>query len=258
MSKNSAPSGLLRPSAVPLWQQMATSLRLRIASGSLAPGARLPSETELGAAYRVSRITVRKAVEALMAEQLVVRTHGKGTFVALPVLRHDISSLAGIIDSITAPGAAPRTRIVTCAGVAPPPAVASVLGGGGEDVLYFRRLYELDDACFGMADVWIPGVADVIAAQADGLPAYAILRQFLHVEVARADVTIRAQRPDRTVLGHLRLPRAATVLCFERTSFCAAGRAREHTRFWVRPEHYEFSVSVDGPLRISSAVRRAA
>ena len=237
---------------------MADSLRKRIAQGSLARGGRLPSETELGSAYRVSRITVRKAVEALMAENLVVRTHGKGTFVAAPVLRHDISGLAGIIDSISSAGADLRTRLSAFGQRPAPPSVAAVLGSGAAALLHMRRLYELDGACFGLADVWIAGTMSVTAEQADQLPAYSILHTFLGVDVARADVAIRAQRARRDVLEQLRLPRSATLLCFERTSFCAAGHPREHTRFWVRPERYEFSVSVNGPLRLSSAVRRAA
>ncbi len=95
-----------------LWQQMAALLRERIARGTLAPGQRLPSEAELGTEYRVSRITVRKAVGTMAEENLVVRSQGRGTFVAERLLRHDVSGLAGIIDSITVDGTAPRTRLV--------------------------------------------------------------------------------------------------------------------------------------------------
>jgi len=69
---------LLRPSPVPLWQQMADSLRKKIGQGELAPGDRLPSETELGHSYGVSRITVRKAIETLLLDEVVVRTPGQG------------------------------------------------------------------------------------------------------------------------------------------------------------------------------------
>lgn len=249
---------LLRPSPVPLWQQMADSLRKKIGQGELAPGDRLPSETELGHSYGVSRITVRKAIETLLLDELVVRTQGKGTFVAAPVLRHELSGLAGIIDSISGDGIRPRTRLHDF-GYAPAPArVAALLSIGAEPVLRFRRIYDLDGAPFGLADVWIPGATTVSAGQADQASAYTILSKYLGVAVARADVVIRAQRADRGILGLLDLPRSASLLHFERTSRCAAGQAREHTSFWVRSERYEFSLGVNGPMPIGAALRPAA
>ena len=97
--------------ASPLLQQVATLLQERIARGTSVPEQRLPSEAELGAEYRVSRITVRKAAGTLANENLVVRSQERGTFVAERLRPHDISGLAGTIDSITVDGTAPCTRL---------------------------------------------------------------------------------------------------------------------------------------------------
>ena len=67
--------------ARPLWQQVADDLRDQITSSRLAPGARLPSETDLGYQYGVSRVTVRHAIQALADDGLVEAVHGRGTFV---------------------------------------------------------------------------------------------------------------------------------------------------------------------------------
>jgi DNA-binding GntR family transcriptional regulator len=65
----------------PIYLQIADDLRSRILDGSLQTGDKLPSETELMADYGVSRIAVRMAVDVLHNEGLVVKQHGKGTFV---------------------------------------------------------------------------------------------------------------------------------------------------------------------------------
>lgn len=240
-----------------LWQQMAALLRERIARGTLAPGQRLPSEAELGTEYRVSRITVRKAVGTLAEENLVVRSQGRGTFVAERLLRHDVSGLAGIIDSITVDGTAPRTRLVFAGPAGAPPGIAARLRTT-DQVLHLRRLYLIGEACFGLADVWMPGAAGLTLEQVGQASAYTLLGRHLHVTVARAEAAIRAQAPAGDVLKLMGLPRNTTLLCLERTSFSADGRPREHTRFWVRPENYEFSIAMDGPLRLHSALRQAA
>ena len=64
-----------------LWRQVADDLSEEITTGGLPAGARLPTEVELGAIYGVSRITVRRAVKELVAAGLVVKVHGRGTFV---------------------------------------------------------------------------------------------------------------------------------------------------------------------------------
>ena len=64
-----------------LAQRVVTGLKERILSGDLAPGSKLPSESELIAAYAVSRPVVREAVTRLRAEGLVETFQGRGSFV---------------------------------------------------------------------------------------------------------------------------------------------------------------------------------
>lgn len=70
-----------KPDARPLYLQVREILTRRISSGDLGPGAALPSEFQLADELGVSQGTVRKALDALTQERLVVRVQGKGTFV---------------------------------------------------------------------------------------------------------------------------------------------------------------------------------
>jgi DNA-binding GntR family transcriptional regulator len=69
-----------RSRPVLLYEQVAADLRADITSGRIT--GRLPGEFELAEQYGVSRVTVRTAVEVLMAEGLLVRLRGRGTYVA--------------------------------------------------------------------------------------------------------------------------------------------------------------------------------
>lgn len=65
-----------------VWRQVADDLVADIKSGELAPGWKLPSETELAESYGVARNTVRRAVAELVKEGRLVVVHGRGTYVA--------------------------------------------------------------------------------------------------------------------------------------------------------------------------------
>ena len=72
---------LNRQSFVPLYQQIKDLLLDRIEQGDLAAGDVIPSEARLGAAFQVSRLTVRQALYELRVEGYVIREKGRGTFV---------------------------------------------------------------------------------------------------------------------------------------------------------------------------------
>ncbi len=73
---------LKKQSYIPLYQQMIDKLRERIESGEYKPGQMLPSETSFCEEFGVSRITVRQAVQILTNEGLIIKRHGKGSFVS--------------------------------------------------------------------------------------------------------------------------------------------------------------------------------
>ncbi len=76
------------PAFSPLYQQIKALILQSLQSGEWKPSTAIPSEQELAARYRVSQGTVRKAIDELAAENLVVRRQGKGTFVATHAERH--------------------------------------------------------------------------------------------------------------------------------------------------------------------------
>ncbi len=75
---------LERSNPLPLYYQLKEILKQQIRAGHLAPHTALPSESELGAQYCVSRATVRQATTELVLEGLLYRQHGRGTFVCEP------------------------------------------------------------------------------------------------------------------------------------------------------------------------------
>ena len=70
------------PSFLPLYEQIKRLITRSLSEGEWTPGAMIPSEMALARRYEVSQGTVRKAINELVAENMLVRRQGKGTFVA--------------------------------------------------------------------------------------------------------------------------------------------------------------------------------
>lgn len=81
--------GLAAVSSTPLWLQLKHKLR-DLSSFHLSPGDRLPSEAELCAIFKVSRVTVRQGITALVDEGILERQQGRGTFVCPPRIPENI------------------------------------------------------------------------------------------------------------------------------------------------------------------------
>ena len=67
--------------AITLQEQLYNELATQIKSGKYKPGDRIPPELKLSEIYRVSRVTVRNAIQQLVNEDLLIKKHGKGTCV---------------------------------------------------------------------------------------------------------------------------------------------------------------------------------
>ena len=86
-------------SSSPLYHQLMQRISEDIERGKYAVGSRIPPEHELEALYKVSRVTVRRALAELTAEGLLERKQGKGTFVSTPKISQDLKSIHSFHDA---------------------------------------------------------------------------------------------------------------------------------------------------------------
>ena len=96
-------------SRVPLGREITEDLRRRIVGGEFSPGSRLPSEADLCAQYRVSRVTIRTAAKALESQGLVDIRHGSGMYVVDfgGQIRSGLQELRSMTDTIAEMGLTP-------------------------------------------------------------------------------------------------------------------------------------------------------
>jgi GntR family transcriptional regulator len=149
-------SNIDRTSYVPLYCQLVSDIIHRIDSGELKPGDRIPSERELAADLKVSRITVRQALNLLEQLSLVYREQGRGTFVAEPRL-HRVEGFGSFTEYVVSQGRQPTSRIVKQELLAADENLQDLLKlQPDEQVLHLVRVRLADDTPLAIQSAYLP------------------------------------------------------------------------------------------------------
>ena len=214
------------PAFSPLYQQIKGLILQSLQAGEWKPGEAIPSEMELAARFRVSQGTVRKAIDELAAENLVVRRQGKGTFVATHSEQHvQYRFLRLMPDSGDLDSEGPAQRnILECKRVRAPADVARALAlRSGDAVLQVRRVLSFGGVPTILEDLWLPGqsfkgLTATQMAQYQG-PTYAMFEVDFGVRMVRAVENIRAITPDAAQCELLQVPAGMPLLSVERIAY---------------------------------------
>jgi GntR family transcriptional regulator len=168
----------------PQYRQIEQALRERISA--LRPGERLPSDAELCAEFRVSRMTARNAMERLAADGLIRREPGRGSFVAIPTAHRRTNSLMTFSQEMRRAGRVPSSRVLTCV-VRPASSIeAASLGiAARQPVVHVRRLRQADGEAIALES------AVLIGDFADAIMGADLAGGSLHAALAGAGVVLR-------------------------------------------------------------------
>jgi GntR family transcriptional regulator len=225
-------------SSLPLYQQLQRALRLAIDQHILAPDDALPAERDLATDFDVSRITVRKALDGLVEEGLLVRRQGSGNFVSARVEKN-FAMLTSFSEDMRARGRTPRTVwLKRSAGTVTPEESLTLRLSPGTPVYRFHRLRFADEAPMAIE------YATVIAA---ALPALEAVNESLYEALERSGHRpVRALQRLRAMLltaeqaELLKAKPGDPGLLVERLGSLRDGRAVEFTQSFYRGEIYDF------------------
>lgn len=233
--------------------EVAGELRAQIEAGEFGAGGMLPSEATLSSAHDTSRVTVRKALEALRDEGLVDSRQGFGWFVGSEPLRQSLDTLDTLDHQLEAAGVRSERKILSFGYVDPPQRVAASLGPGS--VLEVRRLSLADGEPFALVTVWCDAAAASEISRAD--VERSAFQGLLSEPVGSATQSIGATIADADTSRDLAVPESAPLLRIRRVTRSVDGRnvlVSEH----LYPAHRtEFSVELAslGPTDEASGLR---
>ncbi len=225
-------------SPLPLYQQLQRALRQAIESRQIGPDDALPSEREIADDLHVSRITVRKAIDGLVSEGLLVRRQGAGTYVCARVEKN-FSKLTSFSEDMRARGRTPRSVwLRKSAGSVTPEEALTLRSSPGTPVFRFQRIRFADDA---------PMCIEYATVLASCLPSIDAVETSLYEALERAgNRPVRALQRLRAILFTaeqaklLQIHERDAGLLVERVGFLKDGQAMEFTQSYFRGDIYDF------------------
>jgi GntR family transcriptional regulator len=211
------------PSFQPLYEQIKALLTQSLAAGEWKPGEVIPSEIELASRYGVSQGTVRKAIDELAAENMVIRRQGKGTFVAShsePDYQYRFLRLNP--DSGRRPH--PRNLFFGLERGRAAGEVAEALQlEAGAATLGFKRVMSFngkpivfDEIVFAASR--FPGLTLAELEEFNG-SVYSFYEKVFNVRMIRARERLRAMAADSVAAAHLKVASGKPLLCIDRIAY---------------------------------------
>jgi len=237
------------PSFSPLYQQIKGLITRSLQSGEWRPGEAIPSEVELAARFRVSQGTVRKAIDELATENLLVRRQGKGTFVATHSEAQTRYRFLRLMPDEGASAEMDR-RFLDCRRMRAPGDVARALElKAGEPAVQVRRLLLAAGQPVVLDDIWLPG-QQFKGLTAERLsdyrgPMYGLFESEFGVRMIRAEEKIRAVAAQAEDAAVLCVPPGTPLLLVERLSFTYGDKPVELRRglYHTAAHHYRNALS---------------
>jgi len=221
----------------PLYRQIKDLLVQALDRGDWKPGEAIPSETELALRFQVSQGTVRKAVDELAAENLLIRRQGKGTFVST---HHEARVRFRFLRLAPNHGEAQpaESQILDCKRVRASVEIARALElKAGDPVVAIRRLLSFASVPTVVDDIYLSGVlfkgltADLLSGYVG--PLYGFLETEFGINMVRAEEKLRAVSADQDMSALLGIPKDTPMLKVDRISYTYADRPVE-----LRMGHY--------------------
>jgi GntR family transcriptional regulator, trehalose operon transcriptional repressor len=216
----------------------------RIESGELADGARVPSETELMAAYEASRGTVRRAVEMLQERGYVQKMHGKGVFVLRPAhIEFRVSGIVSFKEVNERLGRPVSTRVVEITELHADATVATLLDvAPGTPVQHIKRVRNIDgenvilDLNWFLPDL-VPGISREIAE----VSIYKHIEDDLGLQISYAERVMEAQPVTEADRRYLDLKGTSHVIVVKNRTHFYDGRQFEYTESRHRLDRFQFA-----------------
>ena len=240
-------SAVATPSFSPLYQQIKGLILQSLQAGEWKPGEAIPSEMELAARFRVSQGTVRKAIDEMATDNLVVRRQGRGTFVATHAEQQvQFRFLKLVPDSGTPGSEGPAQRdIIDCRRTRATAEVARALAlRTGDAVLQARRVLSYAGLPTIVEDLWLPatpfkGLTAERLADYHG-PMYALFETEFNVRMVRADEKIRAVPAADGLEVLLKVERGTPLLSVERIAYTYQDVPMELRRGYYRTDTHHY------------------
>ncbi|PAF39747.1 transcriptional regulator [Terribacillus saccharophilus] len=230
--------------STPLYRQIANEIKKDIARGNIKKDEAIPTEKELAASFKASRVTVRQAIQLLVEEDLLYKVHGSGTYVKQQKIEHDIYRLQSFTEEIIKLGKVPTNKLLTFTIMQPEDEIRHRLQLPPEaQVFYVKRLRCADDVPIILEETFMPiSMFPDLTEEIMMNSKYAYLESKGFLIKERLGEIIPAL-PSDDLMTLLQIKDAAPILSMNLWAYLDNDIPFEYTKLYYRSDRYTFKFS---------------
>ncbi|NNE69123.1 MAG: GntR family transcriptional regulator [Rhodothermales bacterium] len=234
-------------SGTPRHVQVSEWLRGQIESGEWGIDDQLPSESQLGERFSVSRITVRRALQTLESEGIIYRRQGLGSFVGTSRVHQGLHRLTDFAEDMKAAGLEPSSKVVHSEFEPATEIVAKALDiDEGTSVLRMDRVRLGDQEPLAFDRTWLPNFFGRLLDGRDlsHETIYHILEVDYQIPIISGRFRIEAINAPADISQHLGIPWGRALLMIERVSVTEAERRVYYQQRFYRSDRVAYALEL--------------
>jgi len=240
-----------RQSAIPIYYQLKEAIYEKIKTGEWEIGQQVPSLRQLSTELKISLMTARQAIKALVDERVLSMQRGQGTFILGACLREDASIIASFSAEMIRQGYKPSSKVLQKETIAAPEEIRAALNlQHGAPIHLISRLRYADNFPVALQHAYLPAnfFPELLTKDMQG-SLVSILENEFDVRFHHGTQTIRAGQASRQEHQLLELPPKAPTLFTERKSFSEDQKPIEFLRSTHRADKYTLTVNLRSDRR---------
>ncbi|MCF7823025.1 MAG: GntR family transcriptional regulator [Candidatus Marinimicrobia bacterium] len=236
---------------IPLYIQLRDILKDLINSGKLTAGGQIPSENALASNFKISRMTVRQAIQELIREGFITIRRGEGTFVSSVPHTQMLLKLEGFSSEMAKLGYRNHSRVLDVTRIVSFDSYEMAYSGlgetPGEPLVRIRRIRYVEDTPFAVETSFLSyrtGAGLLEPQMADDTSIYNYIEKELHIRLSRADHIIQPGLADKMIANHLEIKPGSPILKLHGTTFSMTNKPIEYLEGIYRGDQYELKVVI--------------
>lgn len=230
---------------IPRYQQLSNLLLDLINNGHWQAHEAIPSERHLASEYKISRVTVREALNLLESQGFVYRVQGSGTFVSPPRLQQSINRLTSFTETMEERGSIAGQKILTFEYVEPSIQIAQKLEISADevDVLFIERVRYSDNEPLGIQSSYVPipkgtGINQTQLSESGSL--FRLLEYLFGIIPYNAEECLQAIVADEKHAKLLEVEVGSALVRMEHTVWSQHRRPMEYAILLYRGDRYSY------------------
>jgi len=232
-------------SYIPIYYQLEEIIRKKIINKEIKPGENIPSESQLCRQHLISRMTVRRAIGDLIKEGLLYAERGKGTFVAGPILKRDLSMLTSIISDMRKAGYKVIVKVLDLKVVPASKEIADKLKITTEDkIIEIERLNLIENEPFFLEKSFLPYdlCPSLVNDNLYKYSIYSLLENKYNLILSSANISIEAIAVNKYQSKLLHINEGKPILNLEQTTYLKNKQVIEFMRAVAVTKKFKYYV----------------